>query len=313
MTLNDLFLFRDLYRQRRRGRHVREIAEELKISEKKCRELFAAIEEEVRPDGSAHGFIEASLRTENTEAHRALAAFHTGLCGVLDELTHLVNDCRRGQQRVVIQGSEYSILCMLPRILEKSQFLTKHPAVILDIRRAYWPRFVVNLQKGRIDLALGPKARVRSNIEMVRLFSSRRTLIYHKDHKFALNKQPFELDVPADLRRETLFLYPGQISWGYTIHDKLPPPEEGGRRIYVDSVTHMYEYVQRDLGVAIGFELRHAPFHGNDKIQTHEIPENILAPAEFYLYFRKDRIGKTTRAADLLRDTIVEVAPTLGH
>ncbi len=314
LDINDLFFYRDLCKGLYQGRQQREIAEELGISEKKCQSLRKAIAEELFSNSNGSDVMEAAGgkgRGGNEKEQAAVKAFHVGLSKILDDLTRLVNDSKKGQQRVIIQGSEYSILCLLPRVLEASRFLQDNPGIVLDIRRAYWPKFLTNLQKGRVHLALGPKGRIRSDIAMIPLFKARRALIYHKAHRFACNKSGDAVDF-NDISRETLFIYPGQIAWGFSLDEVLPPPREQGRRIYVDSITHMYQYVQRGLGVAFGFELKHAPHHSRGEIVTREYADHLLEPAEFYLYVLKERLGETSHAADLLRDTITRVAPTLG-
>ena len=259
LTINDLFLFRDLFQGLRNGRGMKEVASELRISLKKCRELLRAVEKALEIDDQPPGFIRSQAGKKDVELTPA-GIFHAGISDLVDRLMAVVDDCQTRGKHVVVQGSEFSTLWLLPRVLERSRFLEQHPDVVLDIRRAFWHRFVANLEQGRIDLAIGPDAPHRPPVKQTHLLTVPRAIIFHKNHEFACGKPPEQIGI-EDLGRETVFVLSGEPVPGFKMKNYLPKPSHGGRHIYIDSIAHVYQYVQRDLGVSLGYEYDYGPAH----------------------------------------------------
>jgi len=310
LTINDLFLFRDLFEGLRNGRGTTEIADELRITLKKCRQLLIAVEKALDIPGEPSGFIRRHAKEKDVDL-TPTGMFHAGVRELIDKLAVVVDDCQTRRRRVVVQGSEFSTLWLLPRVLEQSQFLTKHPEVALDIRRAFWHKFITNLEHGRIDLALGPATPHRPNIEQHHLLTVPRALIYHNDHKFAGGRDADHIRF-QDLSRETVFVLSGEPIPGFFMRSYLPKPAHGGQHVYLDSISHMYQYVQRNLGVALGYEHRYGPAHEKSLVRAKKLDElDKLPPAAFYLYALQKQHRELSQDAEELMKAILEVAPGL--
>jgi DNA-binding transcriptional LysR family regulator len=310
LKINDLFLFHDLFQGLRNRRAVTEIADELKISRKKCYLVLRAVEEALALDGEGNGFIRR--HAEDTDVDLTPGGiFHAVVKDVIERLASAIDDCQARRQRVVVQGSEFSTMWLLPRVLEKSRFLQEHPGVVLDIRRAFWKRFIANLERDRIDLALGPAAPHWPQIEQQLLLTVPRALIFHKDHRFAAGKD-VDLIKFRDLSRETVFVLSGDAIPGLHMKRCLPKPSQGGRHVYLDSISHMYQYVQRDLGVALGYVHRYGPAHERSLVLAKSFPEiDTLPPAAFYLYVPRKEHRKLSPDAEAFIEAILQVSPTL--
>jgi DNA-binding transcriptional LysR family regulator len=306
LTVNDLFLFRDLFQGLRSGKALTVVAGELKIGPRKRLLLLRAVEEALALDGEDRGFVRRHAR-DNDVDETPSGIFHAGVRDALDKLASAFEDCRTRRKRIVVQCSEFSTLWLLPRVLEKSQFLRRHPDVVLDIRRAFWKRFIANLEHDRIDFAIGPAAPHYPEIEERSLLTVRRALIYHKDHKFAVARDGDHIKF-SDLSRETVFVLSGDPIPGLHMKRVLPKPAHGGQHVYLDSISHMYQYVQRDLGVAVGYIQRYGPPHERSLVLAREFPEiDALPPASFFLYSRPRR----SPDAEAFMEAVLEVAPKL--
>jgi hypothetical protein len=253
LTIKDLVFFRQIFASLRAGKIQREIATEMKISLKTVQRVIRAVEKALDVPGTAPGFIRKSAEAKDGSGSPA-ARFHAALGLLIHDLTLLVEDCRKApqQERVIIQGTEFGILWVLPHVLEKSRYLEANPTVILDIQRTTWAKqFLTNMEQGHADLAIGLYVEKPETIRATPLLTVPRVIIYPKGHRFRCGKDQDRI-VLADLSRETIFVIPGEPVTGLGVEKHLPEPEGEGRRVYLDSTSHMYQYVRKGLGVAIG-------------------------------------------------------------
>ena len=283
LTVNDLFIFQDLYKRLINREDWTEIRNKLPTTDKVINRIVANVKQALNISEPGRDFLRKAAQESG-----APTRFHAGISKLLKELTTLVHECNQAP-RVNVQGSEFCILSLLPRVLKESAFLTKHPDAVLDIRRARWSRMLANLEKGRIDMALGsPAPSASERIKREILLTVERVIIYHKDHRFACKKEGFEIGLD-DLGTETVFVLSGDAVPSFCMEEELLPPVKPGRRIYLDSISHMYQYVYRDLGVAIGYDLRFSPFPRDEVIKETPLRHRGMPAAVFCLYTRMDR------------------------
>jgi DNA-binding transcriptional LysR family regulator len=234
--------------------------------------------------------------------------FHEGLRTWLEEFVDLLDRCQRGFKTVRVQGGEFSILWLLPRVLRESGFLEHHRDVELDIAQGTWQEFLHNLEQDRVELGLGPpvqRERLPDNITADEVLTMRRALICHtvRHRDLALRSSPGGIEL-SELRAETVFVLSGDTIPLFKMGDVLPRPEGPGRWIYVDSVSHAYAYVKQGLGVAIGYEKKYGLGDPGKQVAAIDFPEGKVPPAVICLYRRTDKpLPPEARAlADAIRE-----------
>jgi DNA-binding transcriptional LysR family regulator len=311
LTIRDLAFFREIYAGLKAGKTRQVIAGELGVGPGTVRRLLQAVERSLNIPGIERGFIGKSAAARADDGGPA-ARFHDAIGPMIHELTLLVEDCRKApqQERVIIQGTEFGILWLLPHVLEKSRYLDANPLVILDIQRTTMAsRFLAHMEAGQADLAIGLLARKPETIRATPLLTVPRVIIHSRGHRFNCGKDPGRMTL-ADLRRETVFIIPGDPDTGLGVERHLPEPEREGRRVYLDSTSHMYQYVRKGLGVAIGYEERYIPAHMRTQVAAIPLPAERMPSAQFCLYTPFDR--PLSRAVAALQEAIETQAPTLG-
>ena len=188
-------------------------------------------------------------------------------------------------------AANFSILYLLPRALQASAFLRDHADVELDIAHADWQEFLRDLVRGQADLALGPEVpreRLPGNIVAEPVLRMRRALIGHADYHPVLTAAPPGEILLAELRYETVFVLSGDRVPLFPMRQYLPAPVPPGRRIYVDSILHMYAFVKQGLGLALGYEKRFGLDDLGEALKAVEFPEDVLPPAVICLFHRND-------------------------
>jgi DNA-binding transcriptional LysR family regulator len=240
--------------------------------------------------------------------------FHDGITRWLDMFQTILLDCQRPYERVIVQGGQFSTLWLLPRVLRLSSFLAENPNVELEVTQGTTREFIAALMAGRVHIGLGaplalyPEALPRG-IAQKTVLTFERAVICHKEHPWAQgDPEGIRLE---ELGKETVFMLSKDTIPRFNMQDVVSPPQAGGRRIYVESVSFMYSYVQQNLGVAIGYEadygirdipdspLRAIPFVKGDR---EHIP-----PVEIVLYWREG--DKHTQAVRSLLQAIQDKAP----
>jgi DNA-binding transcriptional LysR family regulator len=289
LSVNDLFILRDLL-LRAQGESVTDVRKRLGIGKRKMDKLKAALAGYTLGAGAS----EARLFGKN---QAILQPLRKNLPALLEKLKDIAGECRKAQEnRVVVQGSEFCVLWILPKVLAASGYLDKNPGVALDIKRAYFKRFMTHLQDGRTDLALGPEVPMPIAVERRLVLTVPRALIYPEGHRFACGKPPEDVGL-RDLAGETVFVLTSAGVPAFPMEKYLARPKGGGRHVYVDSISHMYRYVSEKLGVAVGYAPSFAPIETRPPVQAVLLDKSEVPPAEFYLYFPKNRALSPPAAA----------------
>ena len=202
---------------------------------------------------------------------------------------------------------------LLPRVLRESRFLELHPDVEMEIARATWQEFLHGLAHDRLELGMGPAVqpeRLPADVTSETVLTMRRALICHKvRHRHLALRRPGDLGL-EDLRSETVFVLSGDAIPFFRMNEVLPRPESGGRWIYVDSISHMYAYVKRGLGVAIGYEKKYGLGDSDKALTAMDFTEGLVPPAEIRLYRRRDKTPHPEAPA--LVDAIRKWAPRVS-
>lgn len=232
------------------------------------------------------------------------------VCGLLRSLDEAVTRAIHKRAKVLIEGSEIGILWLLPRVLSKqfkSGWLQEFPDVDPVINQTRWSEYIPKLAKSNLDLCIGPDCDVGTDIVKEPVLTIRRDLIYSKD---GVQPPPGDLKDLSPLRDMTVFALAGDQGPNYHVNLMLPDPVPPGRRIYVDSIAHMYQYVRQGIGVAVGYH----PYFGHidrqdSNIKTARILDPDLQPVRIILFHRRGApfSKATTALADEIRRVSREI------
>lgn len=310
LPIKDLVFFHQIYAGLQAGKSQSDLADEMDVSPQTVRRVITAVERVLNIPDAAPGFTIESAKAKARDG--PAARFHGAIGTMLHELALLVEDCRKApkQERVIVQGTEFGILWVLPHVLKQSDYLEANPMVILDIRRTtHASQFLANMKLGHADLAIGLYVEKPETIRATPLLTVSRAIIYPRGHRFRCGKDGDRIGI-ADLSRETVFVIAGEPATGLGVEKHLPEPEQDGRRVYLDSTSHMYQYVRKGLGVAIGYEEKYIPPHMRTQVLAKPLPTSRMPSAQFCLYTPFDR--PLSPAAHALREAIEREAPTLG-
>ena len=247
----------------RRGETTKNLAARMNVTAKMCTDTIAKVADAL---GLPEGSDPRAVAVHDRRSSR-WDIFHDGIARLLDTMTALDADCRACRDRVIVMTSEFSTQWLLPHVLEQSKFLQKQNAE-LEIKRAYHQGFLDNLKEGSIDIALGPRVKdkeIPAGIAREKVLTVPRAIIYHKDHEFARNVPQARITL-ADLAWETVFVLSITAVPDITM-DKWLPEVEKGRRIVLDSISHMYQYVSKDLGVALGYPEGYGPLESYPSVR----------------------------------------------
>ena len=290
LSLDDLVCLRDLYQGLREGKDLETLIAAMGVGRNKSYRLLGPLQT-VDPRGRK-GDVVKKLRKAVNPAHLPEVIFHEGLRAWLEDFVSLLQRCQRGHKTIRVQGGEFSILWLLPRVLKESKFLEQFPDVEMEIARATWQEFLHGLANDRVKLGMGPAVppeRLPAAVTAETVLTMRRALICHKgSHRHLALRPPGELGL-EDLRSETVFVLSGDAIPLFRMNEVLPRPESGGRWFYVDSISHMYAYVKQGLGVAIGYEKKYGLGESDKALTAIEFPEGLVSPAVICLYRRTDK------------------------
>ena len=285
LTINDLCIFRDLCE----GIHVKKesisrIAKRIGVTRRKCELVLEAVAKALLGDEATAAQLQ--IPRDNSPGY----SFYQGLSGLLEPLTALHVDCTKARQnRLVVQGSDFCILWFLPAVFAECGLPKAETA--LEIRRGSFQRYMANLRSGRTDVAIGPKAPVLADIATIPLLTVPRVLIYPTGHSFACGKSPPEITL-RDLERETVFYLSSEAVPEVKMTTYFPDPRPPGRRIAVDSVSHIYLYVDHGLGVSLGYAPAFVPAEYHPRVCSQplvEVDALRATPAQFFLYYPTNR------------------------
>ncbi|HVS39330.1 MAG TPA: substrate-binding domain-containing protein [Gemmataceae bacterium] len=290
LSLDDLVCLRDLYQGLREGKDLETLSAAMGVGRNKSYRLLGPLQM-VDPRGHK-GDVVKKLRKAENAADLPEVIFHEGLRAWLDDFASLLQRCQRGHKTIRIQGGEFSILWLLPRVLKESRFLELHPDVEMEIAQATWQEFLHGLAHDRVELGIGPAVppeRLPAAVTGEKVLTMKRALLCHKGtHRHLAQRPPGDLGL-EDLRSETVFVLSGDTIPLFRMNDVLPRPQSGGRWIHVDSISHMYAYVKQGLGVAIGYEKKYGLGEPDKALTAVEFPQGVVPPAVICLYHRTDK------------------------
>ncbi len=112
-------VFRDLCEALRAGMSVAASAEELKFSDKRCRRIVKRVGDALEAP------LQNKFSTETEHTRLRWELFHNKVSQLLEDLETAVQESKRGPNRLVVQGTEFTIQWLLPRLLKRSTFLTR--------------------------------------------------------------------------------------------------------------------------------------------------------------------------------------------
>lgn len=297
LTVNDLFIYRDVFEGIRANLSLAKIAVKIGVSRRKCQLVLEDVAAALLGPGASAAQLR--LKQDNSVGY----TFYQGLSTVLDPLTVLQADCNKGHDnRVVVQGSDFSVLWVMPSVLAECGFLRS--AARLEIRRGSFQRYMANLRNGRTDLAVGPEAPPPLGVTSVPLIAVPRVLIYPEKHTFACGKLAADIRL-EDLGQETVFYLESEAVPAVKMRNYFPRPFGSGKRVAVDSVSHIYQYVDRALGVSLGYDPAYVPPEYHPRVRSQPLRGEDAAkvpPAEFLLYYSDER--KLSAAARQLAEAI---------
>src|SRR5688572_8893066 len=115
LTLNQLLVFRDLYQGMRERQQIKVVAERMGIPRKKCHKILQIVDASLRGAGSAGGFLRRFQGAVDEERSSGVI-FHEGVRKWLEQFLALLDDCQKGRQTLTIQGGDFSLIWLLPRV-----------------------------------------------------------------------------------------------------------------------------------------------------------------------------------------------------
>jgi DNA-binding transcriptional LysR family regulator len=163
---------------------------------------------------------------------------------------------------------------------------------------------MANLRSGKTDLAIGPKATPAKGVKAVRILTVPRMLISPKGHSFACGLPVQDVFI-EDLSQEVVFYLESSAVPALCMSSHLPPSKPPGKRVAIDSISHIYQYVAIGLGVSIGYSPEFLPGDCLTQVVATELRSKEareIPPAEFFLYFSTDRelAGPVLRLAEAI-------------
>lgn len=301
VTVTDLLVFEGVYEAWLNGKGLRkELRKFGGASEKMWKLIFERLASSL---GCANGRqLMARCRKEGVRSPGHV--LHKGIKSILRQLRDLVEEAKERSKRVVIDGSEFGISWLLPRVLAGSRWLETHVGNELEISQSSWQHYLGRLESGEADLCLGTHCDHGPSLQSEVVLTLPRWLIYPK--KGAFQPPSDGLKSLDSLRYATVFALAGDVSPSLAkVYELLPRPEPPGRRIYVQSVALMYLYARQGLGVAIGYD----PIFGisdakESPLAAVPILDGKVKPAQITVYRRAqaelseaaESLGKAIRA-----------------
>lgn len=299
LTVSELFLFCDVCKLMRDGLQLPKIAEqiftnintnnnncdkdkELKAFHKRCRRTLDKVAKALFGPKGNRDLLE--LTTLGSQGD----SFYQRLTLVLATLRKPEEQPSARENCVVIHGSDFCVLWILPAALEESKILAND--IELEIKRGSFRKYMSHLRDGTTDLAIGPKAPDFDEFESERILSVPRVLIYPEGHTFACKKLVSQVTLD-DLKDETFFFLgseavPDVRMSSYFKH--LPR-----KRVVVDSISHIYQYVARGLGVSLGYDPVLVPLSSHPGVSSFRLQgedARKVKPAEFFVYYTKSHL-----------------------
>lgn len=292
LTVSDLFLFRDLCEAIIGGLSIsgaaRKVGEKLNktIDKNRCHRVLRDVAAHLlqRSNALPH---DLKLDTPGSEGE----SFYRRLCAELGLLSKLNNSSPSRANRVIIHASDFCVLWVLPAVLQRSRSESGfiQSSFDLEIRRGSFRKYMTYLRNGATDLAMGPEANDFKEFERIELLSVPRVLIYPKGHIFACGKAAPDVRL-ADLQDETIFCLDSAAVPNVKMESYFPFPAK--KCVIVDSVSHIYQYVARKLGVSLGYHPAFVPEDFQPEVSTLPLrgeDADRVKPAKFFLYYSKLR------------------------
>jgi DNA-binding transcriptional LysR family regulator len=288
LTVSELFLFCDVCELLRTGLLLPAIAErltaryKLKVSYKRCARVLNKVARALFGPSGTWGQLRLTTPGSAGDTFCQRVAF---FLATLKRPDGERPDARAN--RVVVHGSDFCVLWVLPGVLAESGLLGTD--LDLEIRRGSFRKYMSHLRSGATDLALGPKAPPFDEFESTRLLAVPRVLIYPAGHRFACGKPAAQVTL-ADLGDETVFRLESAAVPEVRMNSYFPVPPR--QCVVVDSVSHIYRYVARGLGVSLGYHPVFVPDDAHPGVSSVPLrgPDAArVGPAEFFLYSFKGR------------------------
>jgi DNA-binding transcriptional LysR family regulator len=220
--------------------------------------------------GKAVCLVHRSSRTHKHVLSPEGERFYKMVGRFLEEYGQLFKVGPECRETLRIGGTETLLTFVLPAVLAKMQFETRHPNVDIRLFEGELWEITSWLTGGKVDLAVGPwdpSGNQHQSHEILRL---NRCLHFHKDHPRLgdLPSKDFRLEM---LATETVIVLPEPNTPGLKIAQIVPPPEPGkGRRIVLPNMALAYAWVKRGLGVAVGL-----PYLGTVLPEDEEVVRHI--------------------------------------
>jgi DNA-binding transcriptional LysR family regulator len=302
LTVSDFFIYKDLCEGKLKGKSVEVIAAEIRVSRRKCGMVLKEVVEYLNPEKMARGENLDLKELDLTNPDGPGQAFCQLIRPIIETLANRSPSSDDHENRVVVQGSDFCVLWILPAVLHNSGYLRGEGT--LEIRRGSYQRFMANLRSGRTDLAIGPKATPSKGVKAVHILTVPRMLISPKGHSFACGKPAQDVTI-EDLSQEIVFYLESSAVPALCMSSYLPPPKRPGKRVAVDSISHIYQYVSIGLGVSIGYSPEFLPRDCLSQVVATELrgkDSRAIPPAEFFLYYSADHqpIGPVIRIAEAI-------------
>lgn len=306
VTVSDLELFAAVFDAWLHKQRFHEKLEEYGSSEKHWRDISDRLAADLGCASGVELREKCRARGGGSAARAPATVFYQGLGALLRDLKKLARDARGRSRRVVVEGSEFGIGWLLPRVLARSKWLERHPDNELEIRQSKWKQYLGALERGEADLCLGTRCPHSVGVDAELALPLERWLIYPKQGAWQPPREGVKsLDV---LRKATVFLLAAEeVSPSLArINRLVPPAEPPGRRIHVQTVALLYLYARQGLGAGIGYH----PYFGisdakASPLAAAPILDRRVEPAQITLYRRAGE--ELPEAAASLRQAIVEV------
>ena len=211
----------------------------------------------------------------------------------------------RGRRRVVIAMSNALTANLLPRVLNETAYLGRHPAIDLKVIEREADSLGLAVKNNDADFALGPRGVLHMGLIAEHVCSWKRVLLYNKTNDSHLKL--CRLSVDALFKRLATYsvIIPPKSIIPELEATFLPRPTTG-RQIKLPQATLRRAWVAQNLGVAISHEEDQRV--GTDNVRSIDLSDH-LGTTEMCLYFR-ERGGKREKispAAEALVDSIKQV------
>ena len=306
MSIQHLLIFRDAFRNP--GSSLEECAATVGQPKSNVQRVMKEVQKGLELGLKGKETIWEQARSAHPEDTIA-GKFYSVVCELIEGLSRVKANRDKPRSRIFVAGGEFALICVMPRVLQKSGFLLNNPKMTLDLSRLLPEEAVRAVELGQADIALTPSPGRATTVKSHNLLQAGCGFINHEAQATHINKDPADLN-PKDFKGVPIFVIRHEAAPTFTLSQYLKDAMktwQSDQVIYVDSLSYVFHYVAKQLGVGLYYIPAFNPY---DPLPpgVNVIPLKAEPPypdAVFHLYWIEKNL---TQEAEELRQAIIKYA-----